>query len=186
MPYGEIECSNLARGVSRANLVALCTNSYADWRIWLPYGDYKCRMAILATLWRIPMPISECGCPKAIMNANWPFWLHYSEFECRLVILAALSAKLNDLFIRAHALCAKLNDLSLLLHALSAKLDGKTYIISVVGLEFVLEFRGWALQLSFIFYHWAMGTLANPSTNLNPKLYPRVCTSSVSQLARFL
>ena len=62
------------------------------------------------------------------MNANWPFWLHYSEFEYRLVILAALSAKLNDLFIRSHALCAKLNDLSLLLHALSAKLDGKTYI----------------------------------------------------------
>ena len=61
------------------------------------------------------------------MNANWPFWLHYSEFECRLVISAALSAKMNDLFIRAHALCAKLNDLSLLLHALSAKLDGKTY-----------------------------------------------------------
>ena len=127
MPYGEIECSNLARGVSRANLVALCTNSYADWRIWLPYGDYTCRMAILATLWRIRMPISECGCPKAIMNANWPFWLHYSEFECRLVILAALSAKLKHLFIRAHALCAKLNDLSLLLHALSAKLDGKIY-----------------------------------------------------------
>ena len=128
MPYGEIECSNLARGVSRANLVALCTNSYAEWRFWPHYGEFECRRANLVALWRIRMPIGECGCPKAIMNANWPFWLHYSEFEYRLVILAALSAKLNDLFIRSHALCAKLNDLSLLLHALSAKLDGKTYI----------------------------------------------------------
>ena len=111
---GELGCSTMYEFVCRmAILATLC--------------EFECRRANLVALWRIRMPIGECGCPKAIMNASWPFWLHYSEFEYRLVILAALSAKLNDLFIRSHALCAKLNDLSLLLHALSAKLDGKTY-----------------------------------------------------------
>ena len=119
MPYGEIGCSNLFRGGFTSELG--CT-----------MYEFVCRLANLVALWRMRMPIGECVCPKAIMNANWPFWLHYSEFECRLVILAALSAKLNDLFILSHALCANLNDLSSLLHALSAKLDGKTYtLISV-------------------------------------------------------
>ena len=136
MPYGEIECSNLARGGFTGELgctmyefVCRLAIMNAEWRFWPLSGEFECRRANLVALWRIRMPIGECGCPKAIMNASWPFWLHYSEFECRLVILAALSAKLNDLFILSHALCAKLNDLSLLLHALSAKLDGKTYTI---------------------------------------------------------
>ena len=65
MPYGEIECSNLARGVSWANLVALCTNSYADWRIRLhTMVNYECRMASLVA--------------------------HYGEFVCRLANVVAL------------------------------------------------------------------------------------------------
>ena len=58
----KLNALNLARGVSRANLVALCTNSYAE-------------MAILATLWRIRMPTGEFGCPVANSYADWRMWL---------------------------------------------------------------------------------------------------------------
>ena len=90
MPYGEIECSNLARGVSLANLVALCTNSMpigefgcpmvimnAEWRFWPHYGEFVCRLANVVALKRLWMPIGHFGGTIANLNADWWFWLPY-------------------------------------------------------------------------------------------------------------